>query len=101
MRGDIIKCYLCGGNHYANICEQKKERESNNKKRGGHMHLTTNEYDEGKVDDYYGDWGSVSIGGFILHQHGTPVLKMYKQSLPETKAEEPSKTLIPSAPPDK
>eukprot|EP00957_Ditylum_brightwellii_P071203 5412648-Ditylum_brightwellii.AAC.1 len=52
--GNIINCYFCGRNHYANMCNQKKEDNSDKKKKGGHMHLTTKEYNENEVDEDYG-----------------------------------------------
>eukprot|EP00957_Ditylum_brightwellii_P094879 7226028-Ditylum_brightwellii.AAC.1 len=77
-RGNIVKCYLYGGNHYTNMCEKKKEEEDDSKKKGGTMLLTTDTYEEGEVDEDYGDWGSVSIGGFMFHQHGSLGVKSYK-----------------------
>eukprot|EP00957_Ditylum_brightwellii_P094476 7193763-Ditylum_brightwellii.AAC.1 len=40
-RGDLIKCYLCGGNHFSNMCPKKGDKEvEKDKKTGptGHTH---------------------------------------------------------------
>eukprot|EP00957_Ditylum_brightwellii_P119229 9095826-Ditylum_brightwellii.AAC.1 len=58
----------------------KKGRQGTGKKDkktgpAGHTHVTTDgapKYDEGDEDEEYGNWGSVSIGGFMFHQHGKP-----------------------------
>eukprot|EP00957_Ditylum_brightwellii_P064388 4887240-Ditylum_brightwellii.AAC.1 len=97
---DIIKCYLCGINHYASVCDQKKDDDGDKRKKG-HLHLTTNKYDENDKDKDYGDWGSISISRSMFHQHGLIRKKSYKQALTKTAKAGPNKTLIPSAPPNK
>eukprot|EP00957_Ditylum_brightwellii_P117650 8974263-Ditylum_brightwellii.AAC.1 len=78
--GNIIKCYLCCGNHYSNTCDQKKENGNGN----------------GKKEDF-GDWGLATLGGFIFSQHGEPMNRLYKQA----PLQPAKKTLILSAPPSK
>eukprot|EP00957_Ditylum_brightwellii_P150424 11454304-Ditylum_brightwellii.AAC.2 len=61
------------------MCPKKADEETagKDKKTGlaGHTHITTDgipKYDKGNEDKEYGDWGLVSIGGFMFHQHGKP-----------------------------
>eukprot|EP00957_Ditylum_brightwellii_P206947 15350723-Ditylum_brightwellii.AAC.1 len=65
-------CYLCGGNHYSNTCDQKKENGDNKKKKAGHLHLTTDSdhyHSDNDADEDFGDWESVTLGEFMFHQH--------------------------------
>eukprot|EP00957_Ditylum_brightwellii_P138315 10541916-Ditylum_brightwellii.AAC.1 len=76
------------------ICAPRKKDE---KKKAGHMHITTDDalsYNKNERDKDYGDWGLVNVGGFIFHQHGAPVERSYKDALVQPTT--PSTPPIPS-----
>eukprot|EP00957_Ditylum_brightwellii_P065389 4960450-Ditylum_brightwellii.AAC.1 len=61
------------------MCPRKGDEEATGKDKktgpAGHTHITTDnflKYDEGNEDEDYGNWGSISLGGFMFHQHGKP-----------------------------
>ena len=39
-RGNVLECFICGGNHYSNTCDQHKEQGNEKKKKADHLHLT-------------------------------------------------------------
>eukprot|EP00957_Ditylum_brightwellii_P103252 7869808-Ditylum_brightwellii.AAC.1 len=54
------------------------------KKKAGHTHATTDDalsYDKNDQDKDYADWGSISLGGFMFHQHGEPFGRSYHNAL--------------------
>eukprot|EP00957_Ditylum_brightwellii_P009553 720560-Ditylum_brightwellii.AAC.1 len=70
------------------MCPKKADEDATEKDKksgpAGHAHVTTDdviEYDEGDKDEDYGDWGSLSIGGFMFHQHGAPSPTSHKNTI--------------------
>eukprot|EP00957_Ditylum_brightwellii_P176556 13446575-Ditylum_brightwellii.AAC.1 len=66
IQGKILECYLYGGNHYSNMCDQKKYGGDAKKKKAGHLHLTTTDkidqsFSEDGFEDGFDDWGSVVL----------------------------------------
>eukprot|EP00957_Ditylum_brightwellii_P162877 12403302-Ditylum_brightwellii.AAC.1 len=50
-QGNVLECFTCGGNHYANQCDQKKENEEKKTKKDGHLHLTTSDMTNSCFED--------------------------------------------------
>eukprot|EP00957_Ditylum_brightwellii_P091582 6973280-Ditylum_brightwellii.AAC.1 len=68
------------------MCPKKTDDETEKNKRAGHVHVTTDnilKYNENDQDKEYGDWGSVSLGDFMFHQHGKPSTRSYQDALLE------------------
>eukprot|EP00957_Ditylum_brightwellii_P122314 9327714-Ditylum_brightwellii.AAC.1 len=62
------------------MCDKKAQDEDKNKK-AGQMHLTIDE----NQDFLYEDWGSMSVGGLMFHQHGvTHPNQSYRSALLRT-----------------
>eukprot|EP00957_Ditylum_brightwellii_P002672 205546-Ditylum_brightwellii.AAC.1 len=59
-KGNVIKCYLCRGNHYSCNCNKKEESGDKKKKKTGIMNVTTigniPGYDIGNANEEVGDW---------------------------------------------
>eukprot|EP00957_Ditylum_brightwellii_P090299 6877299-Ditylum_brightwellii.AAC.1 len=65
-RGNVLKRFTCGGNCYANQCDQKKENEEKKTKKDAHLHLTASKvtspyFDNTNVNNDFGEWGSVIL----------------------------------------
>eukprot|EP00957_Ditylum_brightwellii_P187128 14252749-Ditylum_brightwellii.AAC.1 len=57
-QGNIVECYLCGGNHFSNMCPKKTDDETEKKKKTGYMNVTTDDvltYDKNDQDKDYVD----------------------------------------------
>eukprot|EP00957_Ditylum_brightwellii_P075789 5760271-Ditylum_brightwellii.AAC.1 len=69
------------------MCPKKGDEEVEKDKKTrptGHMHVTTDDilkYDKDDEDEDYGDWGLISLGGFMFHQHGEPSTRSYRDAL--------------------
>eukprot|EP00957_Ditylum_brightwellii_P101766 7755832-Ditylum_brightwellii.AAC.1 len=68
------------------MCPKKTDDETEKNKKAGHTHVTTDnilKYNKNNQDKDYGDWGSVSLGDFMFHQHDKPSTRSYQDALLE------------------